>query len=157
VHRRSEDRRSARPKLLLADLPQLGRSEASLGISRSSGNKLRFAYSCCSSSSTNSVLRHAACAGVDLTQRENSPLHRFVGSQAMVFYDAEIAMILAVFFAVDAAQKHAKRALPDPAPRENTWSSTLPSFQIPMMTTQHLSTRMIAKKTEKCRQLRRLC
>jgi hypothetical protein len=30
----------------------------------------------------------------------------------MVFYDAEIAMILAVFFAVDAAQKHAKRRVP---------------------------------------------
>ena len=41
---------------------------------------------------------------VDLAEIENSSLYRFVGSTAMVFYDAEVAVILAVFFAMDAAQ-----------------------------------------------------
>jgi hypothetical protein len=31
----------------------------------------------------------------------------------MVFYDAEVAMILAVFFAIVAAQKHADCRLPE--------------------------------------------
>src|ERR1035437_10351792 len=35
----------------------------------------------------------------------------------MVFYDAEVAMILAVFLAVDAAQKHDNRRVPDLRPQ----------------------------------------
>jgi hypothetical protein len=42
----------------------------------------------------------------------------------MVFYDAEVAVILAVFFAMDAAQKHADGRLPEVrGKREDTWSS----------------------------------
>jgi hypothetical protein len=43
---------------------------------------------------------------------------------ALAFYNAEIAMILAVFFAMDAAQKHADCRLPElQGQREDTWSS----------------------------------
>jgi hypothetical protein len=41
---------------------------------------------------------------VDLAQIENSSLHRPAGSQAMVLDDTEVVMILAVFFAIVAAQ-----------------------------------------------------
>jgi len=34
---------------------------------------------------------------------KSGSLHRLAGSEAMVFYDAEVAMILAVFFAIIAA------------------------------------------------------
>jgi hypothetical protein len=54
---------------------------------------------------------------VDLAEIENGSLHRFVGSQAMVFDDAEVAMILAVFVALDAPQKHDKRRVPDLRPQ----------------------------------------
>jgi hypothetical protein len=40
---------------------------------------------------------------VDLAEIEDGSLYRIVGSDAMVFYDAEIAMIFAVFFAIVAA------------------------------------------------------
>jgi len=40
---------------------------------------------------------------VDLAEIENGSLYRLVGSDAMVFYDAELAMIFAVFFAIVAA------------------------------------------------------
>jgi len=40
---------------------------------------------------------------VDLAEIENGSLYRLAGSQAMVFYDAELTMILAVFFAIVAA------------------------------------------------------
>jgi hypothetical protein len=40
---------------------------------------------------------------VNLAEIENRSLHRLVRSRAMVFYDAEIAMILTVFFAMNAA------------------------------------------------------
>src|SRR3984957_2555661 len=53
---KTRGRRSSRPLTFTCKL-----STASAGISRSSGNKLKFAYSCCSSSNTESVLRHAAC------------------------------------------------------------------------------------------------
>src|ERR1035441_9494321 len=60
---------------------------------------------------------------VDLAEIENGSLYRLVGSDAMVFYDAEIAMIFAVFFAIVAAQKHADRRLPEVrGRREDTWS-----------------------------------
>jgi len=61
---------------------------------------------------------------VDLAEIENGSLHRFIGSDALVFYNAEVAMILAVFFAMDAAQKHADCRLPEfRCQREDTWSS----------------------------------
>jgi hypothetical protein len=44
---------------------------------------------------------------VDLAAIDNGSLHRLAGSQAMVFYDAEVAMIRAVFLAIVAAQKDA--------------------------------------------------
>jgi hypothetical protein len=50
---------------------------------------------------------------VDLAEIDNGSLHRLAGSQAMVFYDAEVAMIVAVFFAIVAAQKHANCRLPE--------------------------------------------
>jgi hypothetical protein len=50
---------------------------------------------------------------VDLAERENSSLHRFFGSDTMVFYDTEVAMLFAVFFAVVAAQIHADGRLPE--------------------------------------------
>src|ERR1017187_282206 len=60
---------------------------------------------------------------VDLAEIENGSLHRLVGSDALVFYDAEIAMIFAIFFAIVAAQKHAGRRLPEVrGRREDTWS-----------------------------------
>jgi hypothetical protein len=34
-------------------------------------------------------------------------LHRLAGTDAMVLYDAEVAMVFAVFFAIIATQKHA--------------------------------------------------
>jgi len=40
---------------------------------------------------------------VDLAEIENGSLYRLAGSEAMVFYDAEVTMILAVFFAIVAA------------------------------------------------------
>ena len=105
--------------------------------------------------------RTASCATppalvVDLTQIENSPLHRFVGSQAMVFDDAEIAMILAVFFAVDAAQKHAKRRVPDLRLQGKILglhSTVFSDTHDDNATLKHENDR---KKTEKCPQLRRL-
>jgi hypothetical protein len=60
---------------------------------------------------------------VDFTEIENGSLYRFVGRDAMVFYNAEVAMILAVFFAIVAAQKHADSRLPELwGQREDTWS-----------------------------------
>jgi hypothetical protein len=48
----------------------------------------------------------------------------------MVFYDAEVAMIFAVFFAMDAAQKHADCRLPElQGQREDTWSSLYRFFR----------------------------
>jgi hypothetical protein len=67
---------------------------------------------------------------VDLAEIENGSLHRLVGSDAMVFYDTEVAMILAVFFAMDAAQKHADCRLPElRCRREDTWSSLYRFFR----------------------------
>ena len=72
-HQRNHHLQTVRPFIATVSVPGFGvfsiapskyvLVRSSLGISRSSGNKLRFAYSCCSSSNTNSVLRHAACAG----------------------------------------------------------------------------------------------
>ena len=60
---------------------------------------------------------------VDLPEIENGSLHRFVRSDSMVFYDAEVAMILTVFFAIVAAQKHADGRLPEVrGQREGAWS-----------------------------------
>ena len=50
---------------------------------------------------------------VDPAEIENGSLHRFARSNALVFYNAEVAMILAVSFAMDAAQKHADCRLPE--------------------------------------------
>ena len=55
-------------------------------------------------------------AEIDFAEIENGWLHRLVGSEAMVFDDAEVAMIFAVFVAVDTAQKHDKRK-PDLRPQ----------------------------------------
>jgi hypothetical protein len=67
---------------------------------------------------------------VDLAEIENGSLHRFVGSDALVFYNAEVAMILAVFFAIVAAQKHADSRLPElRGQREETWSSLYRFFK----------------------------
>jgi hypothetical protein len=61
---------------------------------------------------------------VDFAEIENGSLHRFARSHAMVFYNAEVAMILTVFFAIVAAQKHADDRLPEVRCRkEDTWSS----------------------------------
>jgi hypothetical protein len=60
---------------------------------------------------------------VDFTEIENGSLHRLAGTDAMVFYDAEVAMVFAVFFAIIAAQKHANDRLPEVRCRwEGTWS-----------------------------------
>jgi hypothetical protein len=69
---------------------------------------------------------------VDFAERENGSLHRLAGSNAMVFYDAEVAMILAVFFAMVAAQKHADGRLPEArCRREDTWSPLYRFFRAP--------------------------
>src|SRR5258708_7014056 len=99
-------------------------STASAGISRSSGNKLKFAYSCCL------FIKHRQRLApgrlllvVDLAEIENGSLHCLVRSGAMVFYDAEVAMIFAVFFAIVTAQKHIHCRLPEVRRRrEDTWS-----------------------------------
>jgi hypothetical protein len=79
-------------------------STASAGISRSSGNKHKFSYSF--------ILlllfikrRQRFAPGhllliVDLAEIENGSLHRFPGRDSLVFYDTEVAMIFAVFFAI---------------------------------------------------------
>jgi len=67
---------------------------------------------------------------VNLAEIENGSLHRLVRSSAMVFYDAEVAMILTVFFAIVAAQKHADGRLPEVwCRREDTWSSLCTFFR----------------------------
>jgi hypothetical protein len=67
---------------------------------------------------------------VDLAEIENGSLHRFVRSDSMVFYDAEVAMIFAVFFAMDAAQEHVHCRLPEVwCRREETWSSLYRFFR----------------------------
>jgi hypothetical protein len=40
---------------------------------------------------------------VDFAELENGSLHRLAGTDAMVFYDAEVAMVFAVFFTIIAA------------------------------------------------------
>ena len=60
-----------------------------------------------------------------LTITAMSELERFQSGiePTMVFYDAEVAMILAVFFPIVAAQKHADGRLPEVrGRREDTWS-----------------------------------
>jgi hypothetical protein len=68
---------------------------------------------------------------VDLAEIENGSLHRFVGSNAMIFYNAEVAMIFTVFYAMDAAQKHADGSVPEiQGQREDTWSSLYRFFRV---------------------------
>jgi len=65
-------------------------------------------------SNTDNVLRHATCCLiVDLAEIQNGSLHRLVGSDAMIFYNAEVAVIFTVFYAMDAAQKHADGSVPE--------------------------------------------
>lgn len=86
---------------------------------------------------------------VDLAQIENSPLHRPVGSQAMVLDDTEVVMILAVFFAIVAAQKHADCRVPElRGRREDTWSP-LYRFSESDDENTRLNNKYQAKKTEK--------
>jgi hypothetical protein len=60
---------------------------------------------------------------VDFAEIENGSLHRLAGTDAMVLYDAEVAMVFAVFFAIIATQKHANDRLPEVrCRREGTWS-----------------------------------
>jgi hypothetical protein len=67
---------------------------------------------------------------VDLTEIENGSLHRLAGGDTMIFYDAEVAMIFAVFFAMDATQKHADGRLPElHGRREDPWSSLYRLFR----------------------------
>jgi len=83
---------------------------------------------------------------VDLAEIENGSLHRFVGRDAMVFYNAEVAVIFTVFFAMDATQKHADDSLPEVrGQKEDTWSSTLPFFQSSAIETHDLTTKIMAK------------
>jgi hypothetical protein len=89
-------------------------------------------------------IRIASCATppalvVDLTQIENSPLQRFVGSQAMVFYDAEIAMILAVFLRWMLRRNMPSAGCQVSGSKGRYLVFTLPFFQMPMMKTQHLA------------------
>ena len=67
---------------------------------------------------------------MNLAEIENGSLHRLVRSSAMVFYDAEVAMILAVFLAMNAAQEHVHCRLPEVwCQREGTWSSLCTFFR----------------------------
>jgi hypothetical protein len=50
---------------------------------------------------------------VNLAEIENGSLYRLVRSSAMVFYDAEVAMILTIFFAMNAGQEHVHCRLPE--------------------------------------------
>src|SRR5205823_2403934 len=61
---------------------------------------------------------------------EHGSLNRFVGSNALVLHNTEIAVVLAVFLAIRAAQKHdSGQTARNCEPREDTWSSlcTFPS------------------------------
>jgi hypothetical protein len=90
---------------------------------------------------------------VDLAQIENSSLHRPAGSQAMVLDDTEVVMILALFFAIVAAQKHADCRVPElRGRREGTWSP-LYRFSESDDENTRLNNKYQAKKTEKRRQL----
>jgi hypothetical protein len=72
---------------------------------------------------------------VDFAQIENGSLHRPVGSEAMVFDDAEEAMILAVIFAIVAAQKHVECRVPELRRRtEDTGSPLYRFFRAAMKT-----------------------
>jgi hypothetical protein len=67
---------------------------------------------------------------VDFAEIENGSLHRFVGSEAMVFYNAEVTVIFTVFIAMDATQKHADSSLPEVrGQKEDTWSSLYRFFR----------------------------
>ena len=82
---------------------------------------------------------------VDLAEIENGSLHRLVRSDAMVLDDAE-AMVLAVFLAIVAAQKHADGRLPElRCQREDTWPSLYRFFQRATVKTGDLTTNRIAK------------
>src|ERR1700739_2201746 len=60
---------------------------------------------------------------VDFAEIENGSLYRLAGTDAMVFYDAAVAIIFAVFFTIIAAQKHANDRLSEVrCRREGTWS-----------------------------------
>src|SRR5205085_7779548 len=51
-------------------------------------------------------------------------LNRFVGSNALVLHNTEIAVVLTVFLAIRAAQKHdSGQTARNREPREDTWSS----------------------------------
>src|SRR5258708_6390575 len=123
----SRGRRSSRPLTFTCRL-----STASAGVSRSSGKQTQVRILLLLFIKYRKRL--APCClllVVDLTQIENRSLHRSVGSQTMVFNDAEVAMILAVFVAVDAAQKHDKRRVPDLRPQGKVLGLHSPVFQMP--------------------------
>jgi hypothetical protein len=69
----------------------------------------------------------------------------------MVFDDAEIARIFAVFFAVDAAPKHDQRRVPDLRLQRKILGLHSTVFSDAIMRTQHLSTKIITKKPENAR------
>ncbi len=74
----------------------------------------------------------------------------------MVFYDAEVAMILAVFFAVDAAQKHDNRRVPDLRPQRKVLGLHSAVFSNANDENARLKHEDHHKKAEKCPQLRKL-
>jgi hypothetical protein len=65
---------------------------------------------------------------VDFAEIENSSLYRLARTDAMVLYDAEVAMVFAVLFAIIATQKHANRLPELRCRREDTWS---PLYRFP--------------------------
>jgi hypothetical protein len=74
----------------------------------------------------------------------------------MVFYDAEVAMILAVFLAVDAAQKHDKCRVPDLRPQRKVLGLHSAAFSNANAENARLKHENHHKKAEKCPQLRKL-
>jgi hypothetical protein len=73
----------------------------------------------------------------------------------MVFNDAEVAMILAVFVAVDAAQKHDKRRVPDLRPQGKILGLHSTVFSDAHDENARLKHENHHKKAEKCPQLRK--
>jgi hypothetical protein len=71
----------------------------------------------------------------------------------MVFNDAEVAMFLAVFVAVDAAQKHDKRRVPDLRPQGKVLGLHSPVFSDAHDENARLKHENHHKKAEKCPQL----
>ena len=87
---------------------------------------------------------------MDLAQVQNRPLYGLAARQPMILDDAEIAVILAVFPAVGAAQKHRKQQNARVRPRRKEGRSSLSGFRYPCVAGKRLAARADAKSRRNC-------